>query len=171
MKSMAHLFKRVKRECYFLLWIIIIWNSVPHALVVATGLDDFERGLDKFIKGAVHKWSLAMTASGTAYLLIPVTGAKQWGSCFWVSQKPLAGFGLMLQVSTYEDTSLIAQASPLCSIPFFHLFSPSCFEKGKGLLFCFYVIAAFCRIDSWNCLVVGHGIYQRNRYKILGIIN
>ena len=39
-----------KRKYFFTQHVVSLWNSLPQDVVMASGLDDFKRGLDKFLK-------------------------------------------------------------------------------------------------------------------------
>ena len=39
-----------KRKDFFTERIVKLWNSLPHDVVMATNLDGFKRGLDKFLE-------------------------------------------------------------------------------------------------------------------------
>ena len=43
-------FRIIKKKDFFTQHIVTLWNSLPHDVVMATNLDGFKRGLDKFLE-------------------------------------------------------------------------------------------------------------------------
>ena len=45
---------QIKQKYFIIQHLVKLWNSLPQDVVMATNLDGFERGLDKFLEKAIN---------------------------------------------------------------------------------------------------------------------
>ena len=71
-----------KRKHFFTQRTVKLWNSLPQDVVIATNLDGFKRGLDKFLEATSPDGFVLSPVFEVVSLCAPVAGEHGWEDAF-----------------------------------------------------------------------------------------